>query len=324
MSEILLSGLKAGEPIGFLAGIGLLRVCARREALGSVKLGWQQPAGAAGVLFTGADCEPDRLIEEVLDHMHGRHQLPVLSGRPAAGNTVGDAGWDDVKVKPDRFAALLRATRPHANPDDRESTDFLAAMGSEMITAKSTDDIRPSALHMTSANQQFLKMLRNLARSLDSAAWKCKEASCSPEDALHEAVFGDWRCEDQFSAMGYDPTAEAIYALADIAPTDAKAWSTRAAVWLAVEALPLFPCFPVGGRLHTRGFDKSGTRFRWPVWHAPLSLSAVRTLVGLPALFAPELSSITLGSYGICAVFESERVTIGKGFGQFRPGIRVS
>jgi hypothetical protein len=136
-------------------------------------------------------------------------------------------------------------------------------------------------------------------------------------------LFGDWQCADQFSSLGYDPATEAIYALSDAAPADAKPWSTRAAVWLAVEALPLFPCFPVAGRLHTRGFDKSGTRFRWPVWNAPLSLPTIRTLLGLP-LFAPDLSSLTLGSYGICAVFESERVTIGKGYGQFRPGIRVS
>jgi hypothetical protein len=72
-----------------------------------------------------------------------------------------------------------------------------------------------------------------------------------------------------------------------------------------------------------RGFMKSGTRFRWPVWKAPLSLSAIRTVLGFPTLFAPEPSPITLGSYGICALFETERVTIGKGYGQFRPGIRV-
>ncbi len=323
MSEIPLSGLKAGEPIGFLAGLGLLRVCSRREALGVVKLGWKQPAGAAGVLVTDAECGPDRLVEQVLDHMGGRHQLPLLSGRPASGSTIGDKDWDDVKVDPDLFAALLRATRPHVKLDDRESADFLAALGSELVTAKSTNDVRPSALHMTSGNQKFLKMLRDLARSLDSAAWNCKEASCPPADAFREALFGEWQCADQFSSLGYDPTTEAIYALCDAAPADAKAWSTRAAVWLAVEALPLFPCFPVAGRLHTRGFDKSGTRFRWPVWNAPLSLSAIRTVLGLPALAAAEPSPITLGAYGICAVFEAERVTIGKGYGQFRPGIRI-
>jgi hypothetical protein len=324
MSEIPLSALKAGEPIGFLAGIGLLRICSRRETFGHVKLGWQQPSGSAGVVVTGAECEPDRLVEEVLHHMRGRHQLPVLSGRPAAGITVGDDDSEDVKADPDLFAALLRATRPYVTLDDRESADFLAALGSELVTAKSTNDLKPTAFHMTSGNQKFLKMLRNLARSLDPSAWKCKEASCPPADAIREALFGEWQCADQFSAMGYDPATEALHALSDVAPGPAKAWSTRAAVWLAVEALPLFPCFPVAGRLHTRGFIKSETRFRWPVWNAPLSLSAIRTVLGLSELFAPKLSPTTLRSYGICAVFESERTTSPKGYGQLRPGIRVS
>lgn len=219
----------------------------------------------------------------------------MLSGRPAAGSMVGDADWNNVKVDPDLFAALLRASRPHANPDDRESTDFLAALGSELVAAKSTNDIRPSALHMTSGNQRFLKLLRDLARSLGAEDWTCKEASCPPAEAFREGLFGDWQYADQFSSLGYDPTTEAIHALSDAAPADAKPWSTRTAVWLAVEALPLFPCFPVAGRLHTRCFDKFGTRFRWPFWNAPLSLPAIRTLLGLPALFAPDMSSITLG-----------------------------
>lgn len=323
MSEILLSGLKGGEPIGFLAGLGLLRVCSRREALGTVKLGWKQPAGAAGVLVTDAECGLDRLVEEVLDHMRGRHQLPLLSGRPAAGITIGDDDWDDMKVDPDLFAALLKATRPHVNLDDRESTDFLAALGSECIRAQHKNEVKPSALHMTSGNQQFLETLRDVAKSLDAAEPVHAKASCPPAEAFREALFGEWRSADSFSALGLDPTTEAIYALTAAAPTDTGPRSTRAAVWLAIEALPLFPCFPVAGRLHTRGFIKSGARFRWPVWNAPLSLSAIRTVVGLPVLFAPEPSPITLASYGICAVFEAERVTIGKGYGQFRPGIRV-
>jgi hypothetical protein len=306
-----------------MVGLGLLRVCSRREALGTVKLGWTQPAGAAGVLITGAECVPDQLIQEVLEHMRGRHRLPVLSGRPTAAIAVGNGDWDDVKVDPEMFAALLSAARSYVSLDDRESTDFLAALGSEFVTAKSTNDIRPSTLCMTSGNQKFLRILRDVARSLDPADWRCKEASCPPAGAFREALFEDWQSQDQFSSLGYDPTTEAIYALCDMAPADAKAWSTRAAVWLAVESLPLFPCLPVAGRLHTRGFNKSGTRFRWPVWTAPLSLSPIRTLIGLPALFAPELSPATLRAYGICAVFESERVTIGKGYGQFRPGIRL-
>jgi hypothetical protein len=206
---------------------------------------------------------------------------------------------------------------------DREAADFLVSLGSECVRAQHKNEVKPSALHMTSGNQQFLETLRDLAKSLDATEPAHAKASCPPADAFREALFGEWRSADTFSSLGFDPTTEAIYALTAAAPTDTGPRSTRAAVWLAVEAIPLFPCFPVAGRLQTRGFIESGTKFRWPVWTAPLTLPEIRTLVGLPALFAPDPSPTTLRSYGVSAVFAAERVTIGKGYGQFRPGIRV-
>jgi hypothetical protein len=71
-----------------------------------------------------------------------------------------------------------------------------------------------------------------------------------------------------------------------------------------------------GTNHETRHFDKSGTRYRLQLCNVPLSLAAIRMIVELPVLFAPEPSPITLGSSGIRAVFESERVTIGQGQGQ--------
>jgi hypothetical protein len=288
-----------------------------------LKLGWEPEGGRAAFLVTECESDPDRLIDELLDHMRDRHQFPLFSGRPAAGATIGEDGWDDVKVDPALFAALLRATRSHVSKNDRESTDFLAALGSECVTAQNKNQVKPTALHMTSGNQQFLETLRELAKSLDVTQPVHGKASCPPAEAFREALFGEWRSADAFSSLGYDPATEAIYALTAAAPTDTGPRSTRAAIWLVVEALPLFPCFPVGRRLHTRGFDNAASRFRWPLWDRPLSLPVIRTVVGLPEVFATDPSPNALLSYGIAAVFEADRVTIGKGYGQFRPGVRV-
>ena len=229
------------------------------------------------------------------------------------------------KSIPRRSPALLRAARSHVNKNDRESTDFLAALGSECVPAKKKNEVKPTALHMTSGNQKFLETLRELAKSLDVTQPAHGKASCPPAEAFREALFGEWRSADEFSSLGYDPATEAIYALTAAAPTDTGPRSTRAAIWLAVEALPLFPCFPVGRRLHTRGFDKAASRFRWPLWDRPLSFPAIRTVLGLPEVFAtdPSPNTLVLRSYGVAAVFEADRVTIGKGYGQFRPGVRV-
>jgi hypothetical protein len=175
---------------------------------------------------------------------------------------------------------------------------------------------------MTSGNQKFLEIIRALAASLDPSQAQPRGMQV-PRDAFREALFEDWHYRDDFSSLGYDPTTEAIYALTGAAPTDTGPRSTRAAVWLAVEALPVFSCFPSSGRLHTRGFDRAASRFRWPLWDQALSLPVVRTVLGLPELYAPDPAPARLRAYGITAVFASDRVTIGKGYGQFRPGMRV-
>jgi hypothetical protein len=321
-SPLALTGLRGSDPLGFLAALGLLRVCSSRPALGTVRLGWNAATGYTAEVVPDGECTEERLIEELLDHMRGRHRYPTFAGQPRGG-AGSDEDLDDVKVDPEVFAALLRQTRADATAAHRDSSDFLAALGSELVTAQNKNEVKPTALHMTSGNQKFLETVRDLARSLDPAEPLHEKASCPAADAFREAVFGEWRFADAFSSLGYDPATEAIYALSAAAPTDTGPRSTRAAVWLTVEALPLFPCFPVVRRLHTRGFDRAAWSFRWPVWDWPLTLSAIRTIVGCATLFRPEVSPALLRSYGITAVFEADRVTIGKGYGQFRPGRRA-
>lgn len=99
--------------------------------------------------------------------------------------------------------------------------------------------------------------------------------------------------------------------------------STRAAVWLAIEAFPLFPVLPVRGRLHTRAFDRRATKFRWPIWDGTLTTEAIRTALGVPEVFDDDAPVEALRRLAIRAVLESERVTIGQGYGQLRPAVRV-
>ncbi len=125
--------------------------------------------------------------------------------------------------------------------------------------------------------------------------------------------------------MGFDPAREAVYALTATAPTSTGPRSTRAAVWLAVEAIPLFPVVPIGSNLHTRGFSRHdrSTFFRWPIWTGALSADAVRTALGLAEVVDREVAIERLDQLAIRAVMEAERVTIGQGYGQLRPARRV-
>lgn len=338
MNTLPLPGLKGSEPIGFLAAVGLLRVLNDRRSFGAVKLGWSDDSAWTAVLHTEKLCDQTLLLENLVSRLVNRSSAPEFNGRGTCPSSLGNQTWcwlspsvlDDVKIALESYRQLLDVTRSGARWDQREPADFYSGLGCELIALGNKDAVKPSALHMTSGNQAFLESARELARSLDVGAPTHPKAAVTPRDAFREALFaqsdeGDtgWRAADEFSAMGFDPTREAVYALTATAPTSAGPRSTRAAVWLAIEALPLFPVLPVKGRLHTRAFDLRATKFRWPIWDGALSTDAIRTALGVPELFDDHAPVGALQRLAFRGVMESERVTIGQGYGQLRPAVRV-
>jgi hypothetical protein len=76
-------------------------------------------------------------------------------------------------------------------------------------------------------------------------------------EAFAEALWGPWRYRDRGHTLGWDPDGERQHAYEAHAPDKSPPVRVRAAVWLAFEALPLFPTAAVAGRLHVGGFDRA-------------------------------------------------------------------
>src|SRR5262249_19301816 len=136
-----------------------------------------------------------------------------------------------------QFAAAQMST---ATPTHRATVDFLAAYGSELVTQKGV--IHTTPFDMTSGQQQFLALVAALAQDFRQNAQRTSEA-------FVEALWGPWRYRDRVHALGWDPDGERLHAYEARSPTKTPARSVRAAVWLAFEALPLFPTAAVAGRL---------------------------------------------------------------------------
>jgi hypothetical protein len=183
-------------------------------------------------------------------------------------------------------------------------------------------NLKPTAFHMTSGQQRFLKQARELSASLEplKSARKRKAKIRLPSESFREALFGPWRYEDKFHAFGWDPDAERLHALQAKSPTSEKPTSVRAAVWLAVEALPLFPCAIADGVLRTRGFSRreGRTEFSWPLWKHPLPLDAVRSMLALEEVTLAKPKLKDLRARGIFSIFRARRASLQKGYSIFR------
>ena len=138
------------------------------------------------------------------------------------------------------------------------------------------------------------------------------------EDArrrIEEALFGPWIYKDKEHSLGFDPRGQRFHALMNVAPTnESNKGSVSAATFLAIQALPLFPCFVGNGRLLTTGFYRDDNRedwFSWPIWRTPITLDTLRSLLAHPF-------TVDLKARGVEVVYHCRRASTGGDKGDYR------
>jgi hypothetical protein len=339
-NEIILTGLKGSHPLSALAAFGLLRWCTEITELQYPRLRWHHGDDWVAVLTTDNPIHSDELIRLLANSL----------SRPDE-RIEFDWGADDIKTSPEDFRNAAQKVVNAATPSERRAADFFAAYANELIHKDGS--LKPTAFHMLSGQQTFFKKgLRELASSLaievkvpaahddENAEPKTSHRNAknrSTEEmrrkrkektqvSLHEALFGPWLYQDSEHPMGWDSSTERLYALRAKDPSpDKKNRSVKAAVWLAGEALPLFPCAVVGNKLVTRGFGEKPVErsrnivyFSWPLWSPPLTIEAVRSLLALKVLTLDQPPLAELRARGIVEVFRSYRTKTGGDSGDYK------
>ncbi len=295
-NDIILSGLIGSNPLGALAAFGLLRVCSELPTLQNARLSWAWEHDWAAVLRTSEETGKDELIRMLADRQQNR-SLDIFS-------------WsDDIKVDPEEYHELLVRQAEQATTNNRLDADYFAAFGSDIVTARSTGEVKPTAFHMTAGRQKFLNSIQELGESLKTDAVK----------AFEEAMFGPWQYADKYHSLYWDPSTERLHALRHLAPTKESPRCVRAAVWLAIEALPLFPTAATYGRLATTGFTSDRPRaFVWPIWKTFISLDTLRTLL----MTSDDKAS--LEKRGVVALYRSTRSESDRGAAILRPAVECA
>jgi hypothetical protein len=301
MSELLLTGIDGKNPLGFLASLGALNALADGAKNGHPrpKLQWRSVGTYRPVLVDGPD--RDQLLDTLMLDRERFAVEPVLDLRYRKGGDGAEA--HDLKPPPEVLVKYLRAL---VASGEKRSLALAAALATD-VAVDNNGNAKPTALHFTAGQQEWLAMVSELRKGV------------TRED-LEEALFGPWRYSRALPVLQWDNSQSRSYALRARNPSTEKKLGVPGADWLAFRGLSFVRVAPVGDRVLTTGCRGGWTTgfFRWPIWTAPLTRAVVSSLISSPELFYAESRSLRLR--GVPMVFESaiERTDQG-GYGSFSP-----
>lgn len=289
MKSHVLAGLDASDPLAFMAAIGVLRLLSRERT--DVRLRWVEAGSWSAVVDVDGDVDlVDTITADIERWRAGHRALDFAVG--------ADRKIQDLKHPPAEFRSLMRSVA-----SDAEASSFIAALGTG-VAIDGTGQSKPTSFHFCAGQQRFMDAVLDLRDSVTRA------------DVV-EALFGPWIGRDGPKDLRWRAASERYRALLSFDPSKEKSLTVAGAVWLAFQALPLFPTAPVGLRVVTTGFRGRGKRerFAWPVWSPPLSVDAVRVLLGTRAL--TETDHAWRSARGVERVFESAVIRSSQGYGNF-------
>jgi hypothetical protein len=298
VKEVVLTGLDGANPLAFFAALGVLEVLSERGV--PARLQWRDESVWRPVL-TGFDGGIDALVGWIDEDRIS------CSAEPAIGLECD--GKRDLKPAPAVFRSYLEHLVAQAEPGRRRGVDWASAFATD-VAMDNNGNTKPTALHFTAGQQQFLKMVTELVAGL------------TPED-IREALVGPWRYERPLPVMGWDATMARDYALRASDPSGDKKLGVPGADWLAVRGLTFLPVVPVKTRAKTTGCIggwKTG-HFRWGLWTVPLGRAVVRSTVRLELdqMIAEERAARGIGVVFRCGIKRSDQ----GGYGTFEPATIV-
>lgn len=303
MKETLLTGLDGKNPLAFLAALGTLNVLADACKAGAPepRLVWRAAGTYRPAIVDGPDAA--EIVDAVMRDLATFHDEPAIELLRYRKDDGRGAEAHDLKPPPGVFARYLREL---VERDLRRSLAFAAAFATD-VAVDNGGNTKPTALHFTAGQQEFLAMVHELVRGVQRAD-------------VEEALTGPWRYARPLPVLQWDNSAARDYALRAGDPSKEKKLGVPAADWLAFRGLPFAGVAPDGDRIATTGCSgewKTGA-FRWPLWTVPLGRDVIRSLLASEELLAVEPR--TLRARGIDVVFEvSIRRSDQGGYGSFTP-----
>jgi CRISPR-associated endonuclease/helicase Cas3 len=292
---VALPGLDGSNPLGFLAALGTLVTLDQIARHGDCPHWLAGPVGLSWNRHTPILHLPAPVPNpaHVIDYLMERSPA-ALNDHPANFAISLFENNDDLGTR-------LRAYVRDSTIANRASLDWLAAHISE-VAPQATSQL------LTVRKDYFPDNLRSILS-------KCRS------EHIVRAALHPWDYADALDnqSLHWEPSEDRRHAyqwhMPSGDPTRKKRGGMLGANRLALEAWPLFPSFPAGDRLATRGFKgnrAANTFWTWPLWIQPLTKDAVGSMLGLPDLHQDEVDVATFPHVGIIVVFRLQRILVGK------------
>ena len=214
MNEVALPALEGTNPLGFLAALGVLDAltCENPDAT----LRWTDELVPHAVVSGVSDLD---LLLDVMDRDREVWRDSALLGFPE-NSPLPDAK-PGVMLLREWFEAVAE------QHDRRADSDLLCALVAEGAL-DGNGKAKPTHLHFTAGQQQFLEMVRLLAANVD-------------RERLREAVCGPWRYDSPLPSLSWDARGERVYAVRAINPSKEKRLGVPGSDWLAFRGLVFYP-----------------------------------------------------------------------------------
>ncbi len=291
----LLRGLPGDNPLGFLAALGAQVALAEQGH--DLRLHWTDDPIPRPVLSPA--CGLDKVARAV------RAVAAAWLDGPALNEAINPR----LKLEPEEIRDYLHRGR------DAGSAGSLAAC---LLAENSLDNSRkakPSDLYFTAGQQKFVAMARAILGEVTEAE-------------IVDDMTKPWSYRSERESLMWDTVDDRLHALSHADPTKSQnpKLTNPGAEALAILGLSRYPCFASPQGTLTQGCSGGWKRgwFVWPLWTAPATGRAVRSLlaqVGVPAeTGAARRRTEWYRSWGLSRVMQSQiRRSDQGGYGTFGP-----
>lgn len=303
MSRIQLVGLDGSNPLGFLAGLGLLRV------VSGAKLGFSDDGSFLAFIDEVDRSEFDLATLIAADAEAARTETAPwrYTYTKAATKKQGPQQVADLKPPPGDFKKFLVTCIEAWITGNDDAAAYAAAYATD-VAVDNKGNTKPTAFHFTAAQQTFLGAVESIRGSV-TTEW------------VETSLFTG-HGERPGSNLRWDPSAERNWALMAKNPSGDGTRVDAPLEWLAFRGLPLLPSFPRGSRIVTTGVVGRGDdmTFTWPLWSIPASLMTTRSALQVDWTRSAKERT----ARGVFAICSSEIRRTSQGFGNFGPSSVVS